>query len=117
MGVIERVRAAVAGTAFGDGEGAISVTVSIGFVVVDPQRLDAPTSGWPILLSAADLAMYRVKQSGRNGWLGLCVAPGDGPAVLPQTQTELDDALAIGALTALTPADLGPQTAAAARRR
>jgi diguanylate cyclase (GGDEF)-like protein len=58
----ERVRSRVASESLSDASGAsVSFTVSVGFALMDAERksLDA-------LLSAADTALYRAKDAGRN---------------------------------------------------
>lgn len=67
----ERVRTAVADRPFLHEGQPVAMTASIGWVplpwdVASPQALD-----WEALVALADLALYTVKQGGRNGWLGL----------------------------------------------
>jgi len=59
--IAERVRAAAAGSSVADGT-ELSVTASVGVVVVEP---GTPTSA-DVLLQAADTAMYRAKARGRD---------------------------------------------------
>jgi diguanylate cyclase (GGDEF)-like protein len=71
----ERLRAAVADAPFTRADGAPLVcTCSIGFAAFPlcpawPRALD-----WAATLRLADAALYRVKSSGRDGWLGLVAA-------------------------------------------
>jgi hypothetical protein len=67
----ERVRDAIAGEPFIHNGTPLPLTASIGWAplpwdVASPQAL-----GWEAVVALADLALYTVKQGGRNGWLGL----------------------------------------------
>ena len=68
----ERLRAAIAATPFDLGEGrSISRTCSIGFAAY-PLRIGMPDRpSWEAVVELADQALYVVKASGRNGWLGV----------------------------------------------
>jgi len=65
----ERVRRAVEQTPFATEAGAVRVTVSIGVAVYEGADMDQAR-----LVLAADRALYRAKESGRN-----CVVIDDGP--------------------------------------
>ncbi len=81
--IAERVRRAVASHAFAaEGVSLFNITCSIGFV-------QYPLSGeldrdldWEQMIALADQALYYVKQTGRNGWAGVCPQPGDVLAAL-----------------------------------
>ena len=67
----ERVRASIADAPFLHDGIAVPMTASIGWAplpwdAASPQALD-----WEAVVALADLALYTVKQGGRNGWLGL----------------------------------------------
>jgi len=67
----ERVRVAVAGRVFDTQGGRLRVTCSIGYAPLPwdpalPNALD-----WEAVVALSDLALYTVKASGRDGWLGL----------------------------------------------
>ena len=67
----ERVRATVAGTPFIYNGTPIAMTTSVGYAPLpwDPERPQA--LDWEAVVALADLALYTIKQDGRNGWLGL----------------------------------------------
>ncbi len=52
----------------------IHKTVSIGFCVF-PLGFDLPMVSWETAVALADRALYAVKRSGRNGWIGLYEGP------------------------------------------
>ncbi len=58
------------------------VTVSVGLVECPPFYTHPHLLAWEQIITLADRAMYRVKTSGRNGWLACCAKPG---AALPNT--------------------------------
>ncbi|HEX3122447.1 MAG TPA: diguanylate cyclase [Rhodanobacteraceae bacterium] len=73
----ERIRLAVARHTFSTGAGrTLHVTCSIG-VSLHPLRVtrDQQTD-WSMTLELADAGLYRVKQEGRNGTIGLFAGPG-----------------------------------------
>jgi diguanylate cyclase (GGDEF)-like protein len=57
----ERLRMRIAALRVETGEGPIGFTVSIGVALLRPSHAD-----WRALLHAADCALYRAKQGGRN---------------------------------------------------
>lgn len=68
----ERARAAVANEAFVlEDATRISVTCSVGFACFPLDASHPRQLGWADMVQLADLAMYVVKHSGRNGWLGV----------------------------------------------
>jgi diguanylate cyclase (GGDEF)-like protein len=58
----ERIRAGVEATTYETSAGSLRLTLSLGVAVSNPE--EAPNS--PVLLQAADAALYRAKQRGRN---------------------------------------------------
>jgi diguanylate cyclase len=58
----ERIRAAVADHSFRVGPREIAVTVSVGVTAYPREGIDTPAA----LVNAADSALYRAKESGRN---------------------------------------------------
>ena len=64
--VAEDLRAAVASSPIPTDTGEVSITMSFGFVAVQP---DASTR-WEDLVRAADTALYRAKREGRNRVIG-----------------------------------------------
>ncbi len=75
--IAERVRLAVARHSFSTGAGrTLHVTCSIG-VSLHPLRMTSDQStDWSMTLELADAGLYRVKQEGRNGAIGLFAGPG-----------------------------------------
>ncbi len=67
--VAERVRLAVSRRVLGSGAGPVSVTLSIGVAATDAVEASCGAD----LVSAADAALYRAKQQGRN--LSVCAEP------------------------------------------
>jgi diguanylate cyclase (GGDEF)-like protein len=63
----ERVRETIAGAGFAPGGEAQRITVSIGISTLSPTR-----DSRPLLMAAADAALYRAKDSGRNR---VCIEP------------------------------------------
>lgn len=67
----ERVRTAIADAPFIVDGHAVSITASVGYAPL-PWDLERPQAlGWEAVVALADLALYTVKQGGRDGWLGL----------------------------------------------
>ena len=67
----ERLRSRIAAHRFDLGNGAEHrLTVSIGLVECPLFRSHPDLLGWEQLVTLADRAMYAVKHSGRNGWMG-----------------------------------------------
>jgi diguanylate cyclase (GGDEF)-like protein len=67
----ERVRDAIASAPFVHNGTPVAMTASIGWAPL-PWDAAAPQAlGWEAVVALADLALYTVKQGGRNGWLGL----------------------------------------------
>ena len=74
--IAERIRLAIARHAFTTANGrTLHLTCSIG-VSLHPLRSDrGQASDWSMTLELADTALYRVKQEGRNGSIGLFAGP------------------------------------------
>ncbi len=67
----ERVRESIAGQAFISSGTPLNMTASLGYAPL-PWDASAPmVLDWEAVVALADLALYTVKQGGRNGWLGL----------------------------------------------
>jgi len=106
----ERARRAVANTPFtlDDGQ-ALNCTCSIGFAALPlapghPHALD-----WQDTVSLADAALYRVKESRRNGWAGVIDAAGLDAAALARLKADgWAVVLARGALPMQTDGDASP---------
>lgn len=76
--VAERIRSAIAAYNFDLGDGVtIHRTCSIGFACIPFLPENAGRLTWEQVIDIADQALYVVKRSGRNGWLG--IRAGDGP--------------------------------------
>ena len=67
----ERVRDAIAGAPFIHNGQALPITASIGWAPLPWDAASPQALGWEAVVALADLALYTVKQGGRNGWLGL----------------------------------------------
>ena len=74
--IAERVRLAIARHTFSTGAGrTLHVTCSIG-VSLHPLRMTSDqATDWSMTLELADAGLYRVKQEGRNGAIGLFAGP------------------------------------------
>ena len=67
VGVMERLRAAVAEASWGDLQLSSPVTVSVGVATAPAvQEDDAPPLGWQTLFDTADLHLFSAKRGGRN---------------------------------------------------
>jgi diguanylate cyclase (GGDEF)-like protein len=76
----ERARAVVAAEPFQlDGGTTVHKTCSIGFVCYPPVPALPRLFDWNTVVNIADAALYAVKASGRDGWLGVLQAQGDSP--------------------------------------
>lgn len=74
-GLAERIRRAVAERPFELGDGrVIHMTLSIGFSPF-PLGNQVPSLPWEKVVLLADRALYAVKRTGRNGWIGLDEGP------------------------------------------
>jgi diguanylate cyclase (GGDEF)-like protein len=68
----ERARAAVADEPFTLPDGrALAKTCSIGYACFPLARAIPRVPGWQAVVEIADMALYSVKNSGRNGWSGV----------------------------------------------
>jgi diguanylate cyclase (GGDEF)-like protein len=79
MQVAGKIRDMVAGTVFGHDGTALSMTASFGVASSGPNGPDL-SLGAEAMLAAADLCLYRSKQSGRNAVTGLQIGPPVAPA-------------------------------------
>ncbi len=69
---VERARSAVANEPFLlEDATAVSITCSVGFACFPLDTSQPRQLGWTDMVQLADGAMYIVKTSGRNGWLGV----------------------------------------------
>lgn len=74
-GLAERIRKAVAEQPFDLGDGrVIHKTISIGFSPF-PLGNQVPSLPWEKIVLLADRALYAVKRTGRDGWIGLDEGP------------------------------------------
>ncbi len=81
----ERIRTAVEAHPFRLADGReIRKTMSIGFCVF-PMGFDLPPISWESAVFFADRALYAVKRSGRNGWIGLYEGPEFDRAALDES--------------------------------
>ena len=72
----ERARAAVADHPFELDDGSLLArTCSTGFCCFPLSAQHAGTLDWSAVVDIADAALYVVKTTGRNGWLGALSAP------------------------------------------
>ena len=84
----ERARAAVANTPFVLDDGTlVHLTCSVGFAAFPLSPQWPAALQWPAVVDLADEALYAVKRSGRNGWLGLMRASAESPAALIEAAT------------------------------
>jgi hypothetical protein len=65
-----------------DGGTTMHKTCSIGFVCYPPVPALPRLFDWNTVVNIADAALYAVKASGRDGWLGVLQAQGDSPEEL-----------------------------------
>ncbi len=66
-----RVRDAISGTPFVHNGTPLAITASIGWAPLPWDPASPQALGWEAVVALADLALYTVKQGGRDGWLGL----------------------------------------------
>lgn len=73
----ERARALVANHPFALSDGTLlDKTISIGFSCFPLSTQHARALDWAAMITIADAALYTIKNSGRNGWLGALSADG-----------------------------------------
>lgn len=81
----ERARAAVADQPFRlDDGGLLARTCSVGFCCLPLSSEHPAAVDWSAVVNIADAALYLVKSSGRNGWLGVISARAESAAALRQ---------------------------------
>ncbi|HSE12806.1 MAG TPA: diguanylate cyclase [Rudaea sp.] len=94
--IAERIRLAVARHTFATGAGrTLHLTCSIGVSLHPLRTTDDQTTDWNMTLELADAGLYRVKQEGRNGTIGLFAGP-----ALTQMNPDTRSAATIEALLA-----------------
>jgi diguanylate cyclase (GGDEF)-like protein len=90
----ERIRHAVARHAFNAGAGRpLHLTCSIGASVYPLRAIEEQAADWSLTLELADAALYRVKQEGRNGTIGLVAGGKPGPTEPTSRDPGVIDAL------------------------
>ncbi|MEO6065813.1 MAG: diguanylate cyclase [Lysobacterales bacterium] len=103
--IAERIRRAVASHAFAaEGVSLFNITCSIGFV-------QYPLSGelnkdldWEEIIALADLALYYVKDTGRNGWAGVCPHRDDAlPRIIEEFERDPASLVTTGKLVSMRP--------------
>lgn len=67
----ERVREAISGAPFIHNGTPLTITASMGWAPLPWDPAAPQALGWEAVVALADLALYTVKQGGRDGWLGL----------------------------------------------
>jgi diguanylate cyclase (GGDEF)-like protein len=68
----ERCREMVASTPFDiDTQSPISITCSIGFSILPPEKMESFDAAWERTFTVIDYALYAAKLSGRDGWVGV----------------------------------------------
>ncbi|MDP2004567.1 MAG: diguanylate cyclase [Rubrivivax sp.] len=104
----ERARAVVAGTPFLLDDGTrLARTCSVGFAAFPPSPALPAALDWSAVIDLADAALYTVKRSGRNGWLGVLSAQAASAAALRAVAAApLAEGRASGALQTLQSAGL-----------
>ena len=100
--LVERIRRLVEAAEFECGATTERLTASIGytcfpFLPSHPQRLT-----WDQVLSIADRAMYLVKQSGRNGWVGVLANGNTTPDDLERLSDSLEEKVRDGKVDLVT---------------
>ncbi len=90
--IFDRITKALS-TPFDLGGERVTISGSMGMTFCPPDRTDAD-----LLLSHADLALYRVKNKGRNGWAPFHQEMEEGLEKRHRIRVELDHALANGEL-------------------
>jgi len=79
----ERARAAVADQPFTLDDGSLLArTCSVGFCCLPLSSQHPAAVDWSAAVNIADAALYLVKSSGRNGWLGVTSVRGESAAAL-----------------------------------
>lgn len=101
----ERIRSELAAHTFHLGDGReLHVTGSIGFAMHPPAPEPSDRFDWALTLELADVALYRVKQWGRNGSAGLIAGPALTDANLTaQSAMQVDALIESGILRWLRP--------------
>lgn len=96
--VAERLRQTLGEHVFAAGDHGVRLTCSIGYSV-HPLLAGSGSADFERTLELADIAMYRVKRSGRNGCAGLIAGPAAGATLLqPVLAPHIDALVATGAL-------------------
>ncbi len=104
--IAERVRAAVAARAIPIGSGrTLRCTCSIGFAAYPLVSAAPSVAGWEDVITLADMALYRVKHTRRDGWTGYFATGSEIPS-RPIAQW-VPAALRRGALEVLSSVEMG----------
>jgi hypothetical protein len=94
----EKIRAAIASHPFRLDDGTVlERTCSIGFAVYPFLPARPRAVGWEEIVGLADLGLYAVKRSGRNGWVGIEAGEVDDPeAAVRRFRDDPDSAVRAG---------------------
>ena len=108
--IAERIRLAIARHAFATGKGrSLHLTCSIGVSLHPLRASHDQASDWSMTLELADTALYRVKQEGRNGSIGLFAGPTISQMPRTRGAASIDALLAADALLWQRPAAASAQ--------
>jgi diguanylate cyclase (GGDEF)-like protein len=114
----ERARAVVAGQPFVLDDGSLlHRSCSVGFAAFPPAPEFPTALAWPAVVDIADAALYTVKRSGRDGWLGLVsVHAESAEALRAAAAMPLAEWRATGALQMVQSAGLAESATTAGRQ-
>ncbi|MBR9884416.1 MAG: diguanylate cyclase [Oceanospirillales bacterium] len=106
----QRICSSVAQRRFGPEKALFDITCSVGFYTVAARQVSNPPAEWPEMLKVADLALYAVKNSGRNNWMGLGWLAEKGTAAHPRSAHDIERDIRQHRLRLITHEDRSPQT-------
>jgi len=97
--VIERTLTVVGGTPVEHNDNPITVTISIGYILIPLPGIEETELDWEKALQLSDVALYMAKSGGRNQAIGIVRADGSKEQIAALVASDLQGAAENGVVT------------------